>query len=70
MKKTFKTFVEILVHALISLAVCIIIILSIVLFLAMPDILEWVSDYLGELTTYSLFFLGVGAFIYWGFTNK
>lgn len=32
---------------------------SLTLMLAMPDILEWVAGYIGGVTTYSLFVLGV-----------
>lgn len=35
------------------------------LFLAMPDILEWVAGYIGKATTWILFIFIVGAVIAW-----
>lgn len=35
------------------------------LFLAMPDILEWISGYIGELCTWVLFLTVVGCIIAW-----
>ena len=35
------------------------------LFLAMPDILEWISVYIGELCTWVLFLTVVGCIIAW-----
>lgn len=35
------------------------------LFLAMPDILEWISGYIGEFMTWVIFLGGIGAFIAW-----
>lgn len=35
------------------------------LFLAMPDILEWISVYIGELCTWVLFLTIVGCIIAW-----
>lgn len=35
------------------------------LFLAMPDILDWISGYIGELCTWVLFLTIVGCIIAW-----
>ena len=35
------------------------------LFLAMPDILDWISGYIGELCTWVLFLTVVGCIIAW-----
>lgn len=35
------------------------------LFLAMPDILDWISGYIGEFMTWVIFLGGIGAFIAW-----
>ena len=35
------------------------------LFLAMPDILKWISGYIGELCTWVLFLTVVGCIIAW-----
>lgn len=35
------------------------------LFLAMPDILEWISGYIGEFMTWVLFLTVVGCIIAW-----
>ena len=35
------------------------------LFLAMPDILDWVSIYIGETTTWVIFIGAIAAFISW-----
>ena len=35
------------------------------LFLAMPDILEWISGYIGEFMTWVIFLGGIGVLIAW-----
>ncbi len=41
----------------------VVIIGALTLFLAVPDILEWISGYIGGLTTYGLFISGMLLFI-------
>jgi hypothetical protein len=60
-----KTIIEIAV----TLVLGTIIVGSLVFMLAMPSILSWVASYLGGFLTYSLFFLAIGAFIYWSVTR-
>ena len=40
------------------------------LFLSMPNILEWMSGYIGELTTWVIFLFASGAFVYYCITKK
>lgn len=64
MKKTTR---DIILFFLFGTIACILLIGSLILLSAMPDILAWISGYIGEFLTYSLFFFGVIAFIVWGF---
>jgi uncharacterized BrkB/YihY/UPF0761 family membrane protein len=46
-----------------SVIVMVVVIGSLTLFLAVPDILEWISGYIGTLMTYGLFISGMLLFI-------
>lgn len=54
-----RIILEIIACGLIGLLATAVVIGSLTLMLAMPDILEWVAGYIGGVTTYSLFILGV-----------
>ena len=67
MKEIFSIVVKnIVLAALVGVAL----LGTITLCVAMPNILEWLTGYIGGFLTYSLFFLAIGGFIYWGVTRK
>lgn len=60
MKEVIKHTVKYLVLGIIAIAVVLAIL---TLFLAMPNILEWLSGYIGTTTTWVLFIFLIGAVI-------
>ena len=70
MKKIIKAIAEISLCAIGGIIAAAVILAVLTLFVAMPDILSWVASYIGGFLTYSIFFLAIGAFIYWGLSKK
>lgn len=60
MKEVIKHTVKYLVLGIIATAL---VLAVFTLFLAMPDILEWLADYIGTTTTWFLFIFAIGAVI-------
>lgn len=59
-----KEFISIVVKDIVlAVIVGVVIIGALTLFLAVPDILEWLSGYIGGLMTYGLFISGMLIFI-------
>lgn len=58
-----KTILHILSFVLVTILGTAAFLLIMVLFLAMPDILNWCAEYIGYPTTWALFILFVGGFI-------
>lgn len=65
-----KAILHTLVHLVLGAIACAVLIGSLVLLLAMPDILEWLSGYIGEMMTWTVFLFVVAGIISYCINSK
>lgn len=65
-----KDIMYLLGQLLLGFVVSFAILAILVLCIAMPDILDWLSQYIGELCTWLLFLLVIGGIIAWSVSKE